>query len=154
MMKFSKVFGALVLLVICISMISFNQTCKASPLPGYLEKYIGKVQYLNDDENYVMIDRHMGTEWYMDISSIDVTSYNPPDYCIKANILTVDAESGEVQKTITHVWGYNYDYRDMFVGRNDRWHKIKKYDDLAHNRVVLPGGELAWWTCYQIPFYW
>ena len=45
--------------------------------------------HLNGDHNFVFVDGHMGTAWYLDKSSLIVEQYAPPQYIIAVNVCTV-----------------------------------------------------------------
>ena len=45
--------------------------------------------YLGGDSNYILVDAHMDTGWYVDKSSLNVQMYNPPQYIIAINVCTV-----------------------------------------------------------------
>ena len=42
--------------------------------------------HLNGNANYILVDGHMGTAWYVDKSSLVVQKYEPPQYIIAVNV--------------------------------------------------------------------
>lgn len=46
--------------------------------------------HLDNNPNYILVDAHMGTAWYLDRSSLSVQKYAPPQYIIAVNVVTVD----------------------------------------------------------------
>lgn len=51
--------------------------------------------YLNEDRNYILCDAYKETAWYLDRSSLNVQKYDPPQYIIAVNVVTVpDADRG------------------------------------------------------------
>lgn len=45
--------------------------------------------YLNGDRNYILCDAYKETAWYLDRSSLNVQKYDPPQYIIAVNVVTV-----------------------------------------------------------------
>lgn len=83
--------------------------------------------YLNGDRNYILCDAYKETAWYLDRSSLNVQKYDPPQYIIAVNVVTVpDADRGGTDISLpvgelSFALAYNmkfYDsYDDAFYGR-------------------------------------
>ena len=44
--------------------------------------------HFNGNANYILVDGHMGTAWYVDKSSLVVQKYEPPQYIIAVNVVS------------------------------------------------------------------
>lgn len=111
--------------------------------------------YLNDDPNLPLCDGHMGTAWYVDLSSAVVNLYNPPHYIIGVNVITVDADAGYVVKgTKAYQFKYNYNTQQMYVmDSTGNWQYIRHNGSWAECGVVEPAGKIAFQQAYNTPFY-
>lgn len=57
--------------------------------PCLAADYIGQYpKYLNDDENYIICDGHMGTAWYVDLSSIEVEHETDDDRILSVTVIS------------------------------------------------------------------
>ena len=57
---------------------------------------------LGGDSNFILCDGHMGKAWYVDKSSLNVQKYEPPQYIIAVNVVSVNqADQGNTE--ISHV---------------------------------------------------
>ena len=113
-------------------------------------------EYLNGDTNFKICDGHMGMAWYVDLSSLNVNMYNPPEYIIGINVLTVDADNNyDVKKTTTYIFKYNYTDQTMYVENTDTgiWRYLPEGGSWAQTGVVQPAGEIAFEAAYGMPFY-
>lgn len=114
--------------------------------------------HLAGDDNFIICDGHMGTAWYIDRSSLVVEKYEPPQYIIAVNVVTVDnADRGntEINKVRTFRFFYNSDKCEMYVDRdnNDNWRYLKPLGSWAESGVSMPAGEIAYALAYNVKFY-
>ena len=112
-------------------------------------------KYLNNDANFPLCDGHMGVAWYVDLGSLAVNLYDPPNYSIGINILTVDADHEYVVTEIkSYQFKYNYKTQEMYVMNDEGdWSYIRHNGTWAECSVVEPAGEIAFWQAYGISFY-
>ena len=116
-------------------------------------------RHLNGDDNFVLVDAHMGTGWYVDKSSLNVQMYNPPQYIIAVNVCAVnDADRGNtnISSVRTMRFFYNYDLRKMYIERNtgsNDWRYLDPDGCWAETGISMPAGEEAFELAYGIKFY-
>lgn len=115
--------------------------------------------YLGGDDNYIMVDGHMGYGYYVDKSSLNVQMYNPPQYIIAINVCTVpDADRGntDISGVQTMRFFYNYDLRKMYIdhhtGSSD-WRYLDPHGSWAETGIGMPAGEKAFELAYGMEFY-
>lgn len=75
--------------------------------------------YWRNDKNFPLVWGHMGTAQYMDKTSLVVQRYDPPNYVIAVNVITVyGADSGntEIARVDTFRYYYNTAYHMKFYG--------------------------------------
>ncbi len=113
--------------------------------------------YLNGDRDYVLVDGHMGTGWYMKKSSLNVEQYAPPIYIISVSVYTVsNADRGNTSYSSVRTirLRYDWDNRAMYVRTDDGgWRYLDPNAALAYTRVALPTGEMAFYVAYGKKFY-
>ena len=114
--------------------------------------------HLNDDNNFVLCDGHMGTAWYVDRSSLVIEKYEPPQYIISVNVVTVnEADQGNTNISLVRTFRffYNYDLRKMFVDRDDQsnWRYLDPWGCWADTGGSMPAGEIAFYSAYKQKFY-
>ena len=51
--------------------------------------------YLNGNSDYVRVDGHMGTAWYIDKTSLVNQMYAPPYYKLAINVVTAKSAVGD-----------------------------------------------------------
>uniref|UniRef100_UPI0018C4E440 hypothetical protein n=1 Tax=Pectinatus frisingensis TaxID=865 RepID=UPI0018C4E440 len=108
-------------------------------------------QYLNGDPNFKLCDGHMGIAWYVDLSSLNVNLYNPPEYIIGVNIVSANADNNyAVEKIMTYRFKYNYDQQAMYVENPETgaWKYIPNDGGWADTGVVQPAGMIAFYQAY------
>lgn len=115
-------------------------------------------QYLNGDPNFILCDGHMGVGFYVDKSSLNVEKYEPPQYIIAVNVVSVeDADQGNINisNVKTYRFFYNYDLRKMYVDRDgsSNWRYLSPDGSWAETGVVMPAGEKAFELAYRMNFY-
>lgn len=114
--------------------------------------------YLNGDSNYILCDGHMGYAWYVDRSSLTVQKYEPPQYIIAVNVVTVpNADRGNtaISEVKTYRFFYNSDLGQMYVDSqlNDNWRYLNPRGCWAETGIVMPAGEIAFALAYNMKFY-
>ena len=114
--------------------------------------------YLDGDHNFILCDGHMGGAWYVDRSSLIVQKYEPPQYIIAVNIVSVDqADAGNtsISNVRTYRFFYNYDSRKMYVDvkGNSNWRYLDPQGSWAETGVTMPAGEIAFALAYNLKFY-
>ena len=123
--------------------------------------------HLNGNANYILVDGHMGTAWYVDKSSLVVQKYEPPQYIIAVNVVSArsayDDENdfyqhggrGKIMDTKTYRFFYNWDRTEMYVDStgNDGWVRLKPLGSWAETGVSMPAGEMAFYLAYNMKFY-
>ncbi|WP_101913307.1 hypothetical protein [Megasphaera vaginalis (ex Bordigoni et al. 2020)] len=114
--------------------------------------------HLNGDHNFVFVDGHMGTAWYLDKSSLIVEQYAPPQYIIAVNVCTVQAAdrgNKTISKVMTKRFFYNWDLRQMYVDRDgtSNWRYLKPMGSWAETGFSMPAGEMAFYLAYGRRFY-
>lgn len=114
--------------------------------------------YLNGDSNYILCDGHMGYAWYVDRSSLTVQKYEPPQYIIAVNVVTVpNADRGNtaISEVRTYRFFYNSDLGQMYVDSrlNDNWRYLDPNGCWAETGIVMPAGEIAFALAYHMKFY-
>lgn len=115
-------------------------------------------KHLGGNSNFILVDGHMGTAWYLDRSSLYVEKYAPPQYIIVANVCTVDnANNGStaIQQVKTYRFFYNWDLRQMYIDRNgnSNWIYLKPLGSWAESGISMPAGEMAFYLAYNLKFY-
>ena len=115
-------------------------------------------QHLGGNSNFILVDGHMGTAWYLDRSSLYVEKYAPPQYIIVANVCTVNnADRGNttISKVQPYRFFYNWDLRQMYIDRNGNssWVYLKPLGSWAESGVSMPAGEMAFYLAYGLKFY-
>lgn len=111
--------------------------------------------YLNGDRNYILAGGHMGYGWYLDKGSLAVESYNPPNYIITVDVVTVeDANKGNtaIYSRKTMRYGYDWNNRKMYSFWNNQWHYIPPVGSLAETGHQF-SGEMAFYIAYNMKFY-
>ena len=114
--------------------------------------------HINDDNNFIICDGHMGTAWYVDKSSLVIEKYNPPQYIISVNVVTVnEADQGntDIARVKTFRFFYNYDLGKMFVDRDGQsnWRYLEPWGCWADTGISMPAGEIAFYLAYKQKFY-
>lgn len=114
--------------------------------------------HLDGNSNFILCDGHMGTAWYVDRSSLSVQEYEPPQYIIAVNIVSVDqADAGNtsISNVRTYRFFYNYDSRKMYVDANgnSNWRYLDPQGAWAETGVKMPAGEIAFALAYNLKFY-
>lgn len=114
--------------------------------------------YLNGDRNYILCDAYKETAWYLDRSSLNVQKYDPPQYIIAVNVVTVpDADRGgtDINGVRTFRFFYNYELKRMYVDLSltDAWRYLDPNGDWATTDISLPVGELSFALAYNMKFY-
>ena len=115
--------------------------------------------YLNGDRNFIRCDGHMGTAWYVDRSSLVVQEYEPPQYIIAVNVVSVqDADMGNtaIHDVRTMRFFYNYDMQRMYIDRhpNDSdWRCLNPNGCWAEIGIAHPAGKIAFRLAYGMDFY-
>lgn len=123
-------------------------------------------RYLNGDENFILIDGHMGTGWYVDRTSLEVQDYDPPQYIIAVNVISarsaIDDEKdfynggmGVITGVSTKRFFYNWDSRQMYIDRdgNSDWRYLDPNGSWAETGIAMPAGEMAFALAYGLKFY-
>ncbi|MEZ7590030.1 hypothetical protein [Veillonella atypica] len=115
--------------------------------------------HLYGDPNFILVDAHMGTGWYLDRSSLNVQKYAPPQYIIAINIVSVrDADRGNtsIYGVTTKRFLYNWNTQAMYVERqlnSNDWRYLKPRDSWANIGISMPAGEMAFYLAYNMKFY-
>ena len=131
-----------------------------NPYPGTL-----------DNGNYVMVDGHQGVGRYADLSSRVVEIYNPPNYQIAINVVSVTFSDKYYRFHGTYIGGpyevygvprvmrfrYNFDKKKLWVeGANNTW----KYWDIYQMHSYADGdpiypytAEAAFAAAYNMRFF-
>ena len=94
----------------------------------------------------------------MDRSSLNVQKYDPPQYIIAVNVVTVpDADRGgtDINGVRTFRFFYNYELKRMYVDLSltDAWRYLDPNGDWAATDISLPVGELSFALAYNMKFY-
>ena len=79
-------------------------------------------KYLNGDKNYVLVDGIQGRAWYAVRNSLNVERYNPPNYIISINIVSVgnaDRGNTEIAGSNIHRFAYDWEYKKAYLVKND-----------------------------------
>jgi hypothetical protein len=143
--------------VLILMTLIFTMSCGFGSAEQKLPYWLPEIKYLDGNNTCIYVDCHHGIDKYVDMSSIVVNVYDPPQYQISANMIFVD-EYGN-KKIIPETWLYKYnsdfDGRRMYVKYNNKWNYIPQppYGCEADSNGVRPGGELVWWISYNIDFY-
>ena len=121
--------------------------------------------YLNGDRNFILVDGHMGTAWYVDRSSLAVQSYAPPSYIIAVNVISarsaIDDENdfynggeGTAIGITTYRFAYDWDSRSMYVDNGSQgWTYLNPWGSWAETGIRMPAGEKAFALAYGLRFY-
>ena len=114
--------------------------------------------YLNGDPNFILVDGHMSTAWYVDRTSLVVQQYAPPKYIIAVNVITVNNyERGNrtISKVTTMRFLYNWQTKNMFIDRalNNNWRYLRANGPWSETGIVMPAGEMAFYLAYNMKFY-
>lgn len=127
-------------------------------LAGTSMAYNPYPDHLGGDDNYILVDGHMGTAWYLDRSSLYVEKYEPPQYIIAVNVCQVNnADRGNtaISRVLTERFFYNWNLRQMYVDRNggSNWRYLDPNGSWAATGIVMPAGEMAFYLAYDMRFY-
>lgn len=138
--------------------IAFFVSVLCMALFGTANAYQPYPEYLGGDSNFILCDGKMGVAWYVDRSSLAVEKYEPPQYIIAVNVVTVnDADRGntEISKVKTLRFFYNSDRGEMYIDQdgNDNWRYLDPDGSWAQRGVALPAGEIAFALAYHMKFY-
>ena len=121
--------------------------------------------YLNEDRNFILVDGHMGTAWYVDRSSLTVQRYEPPDYIIAVNVVSAqsaidderdfyDGGEGVVIGIKTYLFSYDWNRRRMYVDNGSQgWKYLNPWGCWAECGIHMPTGEMAFALAYGLRFY-
>ena len=114
--------------------------------------------HLNGDPNFILVDGHMSSAWYIDRSSLVVQKYAPPQYIIAVNVITVNNyERGNrsISKVTTMRFLYNWNTKDMFIDRdlNNNWRHLRPNGPWSDTGIVRPAGEMAFYLAYNLKFH-
>ena len=114
--------------------------------------------HLNGDPNFILVDGHMSSAWYIDRSSLVVQKYAPPQYIIAVNVITVNNyERGNrsISKVTTMRFLYNWNTKDMFIDRdlNNNWRHLRPNEPWSDTGIVRPAGEMAFYLAYNLKFH-
>ena len=114
--------------------------------------------HLGGDDNYILVDGHMGVAWYLDRSSLYVEKYEPPQYIIAVNVCQVNgADRGNtaISRVLTERFFYNWDLRQMYVDRDgsSNWRYLDPNGSWVATGIVMPAGEMAFYLAYDMRFY-
>lgn len=112
--------------------------------------------YLWGNTNYVQIETQQGTNYYVDLSSIYVKEYNPPIYKLVGNLVVV--RNNQIVKTIPQEFKYDISKRNnwkmYYLSKNSGLYKyLKPQYTSSQNGIILPMGELMFYSAYRMPFY-
>lgn len=127
-------------------------------LAGTAMAYDPYPNHLGGDDNYILVDGHMGVAWYLDRSSLYVEKYEPPQYIIAVNVCQVNgADRGNtaISRVLTERFFYNWDLRQMYVDRDgsSNWRYLDPNGSWASTGIVMPAGEMAFYLAYDMRFY-
>ncbi|WP_298677788.1 hypothetical protein [uncultured Megasphaera sp.] len=127
-------------------------------LAGTAMAYDPYPNHLGGDDNYILVDGHMGVAWYLDRSSLYVEKYEPPQYIIAVNVCQVNgADRGNtaISRVLTERFFYNWDLRQMYVDRDgsSNWRYLDSNGSWAATGIVMPAGEMAFYLAYDMRFY-
>ena len=118
--------------------------------------YAGEYQeYLNEDKNYPLCTAHMGHAQYVNLNTVDVVYYHPPQYIISADIISVDSDKDNRIDWVRNVnFKYDYHTKKMYSSTD----KSKKWDFIPHNGAYYQSswqkaGEILFHHVYKISFY-
>ena len=120
--------------------------------------------YLDGDSNYIKCTRHQDLVCYVDRSSLKVHLYNPPEYIISIDMVSVEMNpqmtSYRNRKTGTVLYRYNYDDREMYVNTkdyfsngNDEWMYLEPTAGWAKGGRFVMAGDIAFYLAYNTGFY-
>lgn len=112
-------------------------------------------EYLNGDPNFEYCYSHMGATFYIDKSSLVVQKYEPPQYIIAINVVSVLDGHTDIDRVWTQRFFYNYDLRKMYADRdgNSNWYYLNPNGSEAEKGGwTMPAGEKAFEAAYNMPF--
>ena len=127
-------------------------------LPLNAAAYDPYPECLNGDSNYIICAGRMDYAWYVDRSSLTVQKYEPPQYIIAVNVVTVpNADRGNtaISEVKTYRFFYNSDLGQMYVDSqlNDNWRYLNPNGSWAETGVAMRAGEIAFALAYHMKFY-
>ena len=135
------------MLLMFLCLFAYFPTISASAYPDYWR----------NDTNFPLVWGHMGTAQYMDKTSLVVQRYDPPNYIIAVNVITVhnaDAGNTEIGRVNTYRYYYNYDSTGMYsIGNDEKCYYIKPTGSNAESGLVMYVGEAAFYTAYHMKCY-
>ena len=132
-----------------------------------LPSWVSENDYLNGDDNYILVNVHRQGDIpqnvsrnYLDVSSVNVEYYDPPEYKINWQGIIIDytgKRTGRYSATCRYIWSEYESDRRMYMKdlqKNDgSWELIIPTDTSVHIRSIRKGGEIAWYICYGMDFY-
>jgi len=111
-----------------------------------------------DNGNLVFVDGQMGYGFYAVRSSVNVQNYNPPQYQIAINTISVNVDNGERGKVRTHYFKYNWDSKTVYYYSEQKdawimWDVNRSYGH-AEGAPMIPNlAEVAFVSAYNMRFY-
>lgn len=125
-------------------------------------------KHLNGDPNFVFIDGHMETAWYLDRTSMVIKKDTVEERIIAINVITARSAIGDennffnggqgaIVDVQTKTFLYDIKNRKMYTmpPRTDAWKYIDPNPDLplAYTRVTRPAAEMTFALAYNLRFY-
>lgn len=114
--------------------------------------------FLNGDRNYILVDAHQGTAWYLDRDSVYAELYQPPEYVMQLYVVKVDEmdKGNTAPNRMIHLrLRYNLAQRAMYYDRTDKgtWQQLPPHGTWAQTGVMMPAGEAAFYLFFGEKFY-
>ncbi len=151
--------GSAVILAIALSMF-FAVAYAKNPYPETL-----------DDGNLVLVSGHMGSGYYVDMSSAEVYQYAPPHYQIAIHVFSITFSEEYYRQHHSYIDGpytisgsasvlFRYDWDDKTIAwysmRNDTWKEwdINRDNSYADGEPLIPcTAEAAFVAAYNMRFF-
>lgn len=111
-------------------------------------------EYLNGDYNYPLVTTASGCELYLDISSVKVTKYEPPNYQITGELYAVNRTGygGNFRREVTH--DYNYDlHKSWFYDKSGKYYEVHPFENSMTSRTNRKIANALFRCLYGMPFY-
>ena len=111
-----------------------------------------------DNGNLVFVDGFKGYGIYAVCSSVDVQNYNPPQYKIAINTISVNVDTGQRGSVQTHYFRYNWDSKTVYYYSRQKdawvmWDLNRTYGH-ADGAPLIPNlAEVAFVSAYNMKFY-
>ncbi|WP_026766385.1 hypothetical protein [Selenomonas ruminantium] len=153
-----RLFKSLFFLLLCSILLSaFTADSYAAPskkIPGWIKHG----DFFKGSSNYIILQFRQGYATCLDVNTVSVLEYNPPEYKIQASMVTFDPSGrwcDESSRMWKYIWSDVLSERHMYIHESNGWFEIPRLTCKRSNyeEGCMVGGEIAWYISYNMDFY-